>query len=96
MVIPRHAQNALSALAWMNFYYTPKIAAIVEDWVSYVCPVPKAQDYILDVIKDPTVANSPLVFPSATADKLSHSYYIYRDYDEYEAWNDTYNPIIES
>jgi len=62
MVIPRQSQNALSALAWMNFYYTPKIAGIVEDWVSYVCPVPAAQDYILDVIKDKTVANSPLVF----------------------------------
>ncbi len=72
MVIPRQSQNALSALAWMNFYYTPKIAGIVEDWVSYVCPVPAAQEYILNVIKDPTVANSPLVFPSATADKLSH------------------------
>jgi spermidine/putrescine transport system substrate-binding protein len=96
MVIPRQAQNALSALAWMNFYYTPKIAGIVEDWVSYVCPVPAAQDYILNVIKDPTVANSPLVFPSAQAAKLSHSYYIYRDYNDYQAWNDTYNPIIES
>jgi spermidine/putrescine transport system substrate-binding protein len=58
--------------------------------------VPAAQDYILNVIKDPTVANSPLVFPSAQAAKLSHSYYIYRDYNDYQAWNDTYNPIIES
>ena len=58
--------------------------------------MPAAQDYILDVIKDPTVANSPLVFPSAQADKLSHSYYIYRDYNDYQSWNDTYNPIIES
>ena len=96
MVIPRQAQNALSALAWMDFYYTPKIAGIVEDWVSYVCPVPAARDYILDVIKDPTVANSPLVFPSPEADKLSHGYFIYRDYNEYQAWNDVFNPIIES
>ena len=96
MVIPREAQNALSALAWMNFYYTPKIAGIVEDWVSYVCPVPAARTYILDVIKDPAVANSSLVFPSPAADKLSHGYYIYNDFDEYQAWNDVYNPIIES
>jgi spermidine/putrescine transport system substrate-binding protein len=96
MVIPRQAQNALSALAWMNFYYTPKIAGIVEDWVSYVCPVPAARDYILDVIQDPTVANSPLVFPSPDADKLSHGYFIYRDYNDYQAWNDVFNPVIES
>ncbi len=31
MMIPKGAQNPLSALAWMNFYYTPKIAAMVED-----------------------------------------------------------------
>jgi spermidine/putrescine transport system substrate-binding protein len=95
MLIPRQAQNPLSALDWMNFYYTPKIAGIVEDWVNYVCPVPKAQQYIADVIKDSTVANSPLVFPPPSITAQSNPYYVYKDYDEYETWNDTYNPIIE-
>jgi spermidine/putrescine transport system substrate-binding protein len=95
MLIPRQAQNPLSALDWMNYYYTPKIAGIVEDWVNYVCPVPKAQQYIADIIKDPTVANSPLVFPPASITAQSNPYYVYKDYDEYETWNDTYNPIIE-
>jgi spermidine/putrescine transport system substrate-binding protein len=95
MLIPRQAQNPLSALDWMNYYYTPKIAGIVEDWVNYVCPVPKAQQYIADVIKDPTVASSPLVFPPASITAQSNPYYVYKDYDEYETWNDTYNPIIE-
>jgi spermidine/putrescine transport system substrate-binding protein len=95
MLIPRQAQNPLSALDWMNFYYTPKIAGIVEDWVNYVCPVPKAQQYIADVIKDSTVANSPLVFPPQSITAQSNPYYVYKDYDEYETWNDTYNPIIE-
>ena len=95
MLIPRQAQNPLSALDWMNFYYTPKIAGIVEDWVNYVCPVPKAQQYIQDVLKDPGVAKSPLVFPPASIDKVSYTYYVYKDYNEYETWNDTYNPIIE-
>jgi spermidine/putrescine transport system substrate-binding protein len=95
MLIPRQAQNPLSALDWMNFYYTPKIAGIVEDWVNYVCPVPKAQQYIADVIKDSTVASSPLVFPPESITAQSNPYYVYKDYDEYETWNDTYNPIIE-
>jgi spermidine/putrescine transport system substrate-binding protein len=95
MLIPRQSQNPLSALDWMNFYYTPKIAGIVEDWVNYVCPVPKAQQYIADIIKDPTVASSPLVFPPASITAQSNPYYVYKDYDEYETWNDTYNPIIE-
>jgi spermidine/putrescine transport system substrate-binding protein len=41
------------------------------------------------------VANSPLVFPPASINKKSYEYYVYKDYDEYETWNDTYNPIIE-
>jgi spermidine/putrescine transport system substrate-binding protein len=96
MMIPRQAEHPLDALEWMNFYYTPKIAGIVEDWVNYVCPVPEAQQYIADVIQDPPVANSPLVFPSPAIDKVSHDFYVYRDYDEFQLWNDTYNPIIES
>jgi spermidine/putrescine transport system substrate-binding protein len=95
MLIPRQAQNPLSALDWMNFYYTPKIAGIVEDWVNYVCPVPMAQQYIANVVKDPTVANSPLVFPPPSITAQSNPYYVYKDYDEYQTWNDTYNPIIE-
>ena len=96
MLIPRQAQNPLSALDWMNFYYSPKIAAIVEDWVNYVCPGPAAQAYIRDVLKDPTVADSPLVFPPASLDHLSHNFYVFKDFDEYQTWNDIFNPIIES
>jgi spermidine/putrescine transport system substrate-binding protein len=80
----------------MNFYYTPKIAGIVEDWVNYVCPVPLAQEYIANVIDDPSVATSPLVFPTADVVNKSHGYFVYRDYDDYETWNDTFDPIIES
>jgi spermidine/putrescine transport system substrate-binding protein len=58
--------------------------------------VPDARQYILNVLDDPTVANSPLVFPSPSIDSLSHEYYVYKDYDEYQLWNDTYNPVIES
>jgi spermidine/putrescine transport system substrate-binding protein len=96
MMIPRQAAHPVDALEWMNFYYTPKIAGIVEDWVNYVCPVPEAKEYIASVLKDKTVANSPLVFPEAAIDKLSNEFYVYRDYDEYQAWNDTFNPVIES
>jgi spermidine/putrescine transport system substrate-binding protein len=95
MIIPRQSQNALSALDWMNFYYTPKIAGIVEDWVNYVCPVPAAQAYISTVLKDPQVAQSPLVFPPPSIAKQSNEYYVYEDFDQYQTWNDTYNPILE-
>jgi spermidine/putrescine transport system substrate-binding protein len=97
MMIPRQAQNPLSALEWMNFYYTPKIAGMVEDWVNYVCPVPGAKEYILNTLDDKKVANSPLVFPDEASLKASsHEFYVYKDYDDYSTWNDTFNPIIES
>jgi spermidine/putrescine transport system substrate-binding protein len=96
MMIPVGASNPLSALEWMNFYYTPETAGIIEDWVNYVCPVPDAQDYILNTLDDPDVANSPLVFPTPAMDSLSHQFYVYKDYAENQLWNTTFNPIIQS
>jgi spermidine/putrescine transport system substrate-binding protein len=96
MMIPRQAANPVSALEWMNFYYTPKIAGTVEDWVNYVCPVPAAKQYIKKTLDDAAVADSPLVFPRAAVNKLSNNFYVYKDYDEFQLWNDTFNPIIES
>lgn len=96
MMIPRQAEHPVDALEWMNFYYTPKVAAMVEDWVNYVCPVPAAKAYIKNQLDDPDVANSPLIFPDSSIDTASHNFYVYKNYDEYQLWNDTFNPIIES
>lgn len=96
MMIPLHAANPLSALAWMNFYYTPKIAAEVADWVNYITPVPAAQAYVENVIKDPTVAHSPMVFPTPAMYAKAHDYYVYKNYADFTHWNNIFNPIIES
>ncbi|HYW77062.1 MAG TPA: spermidine/putrescine ABC transporter substrate-binding protein, partial [Gammaproteobacteria bacterium] len=95
MMIPLRAKNPLSALAWMNFYYTPKIAAMVEDYVNYICPVPAAQDYIRNQLKDPTVADSPLVFPTKEMESRIRNYYIFKKYAKFQEWNNTFNPIIQ-
>ncbi|RKR73540.1 ABC transporter substrate-binding protein [Frondihabitans australicus] len=96
MMIPMQASHPVDALEWMNFYYTPKIAGIVEDWVNYVCPVPGAEQYIRGPLDDKTVANSPLVFPTDEVLSQSNEFYVYKDYDEYEEWNTVFNPIIQS
>jgi spermidine/putrescine transport system substrate-binding protein len=96
MLIPRQAANPVSALEWMNFYYTPKTAAIVEDWVNYVCPVPAAQDYVRDELDDPTVADSPLVFPSEEVLAASHEFRVFENYDEYSEWNGIFNAVVQS
>ena len=61
MLIPKGG-NVYTASTYMNFYYTPKIAAEVEDYVNYICPVVGA-DAVLKKT-DPKVASNPLIFPT--------------------------------
>jgi spermidine/putrescine transport system substrate-binding protein len=96
MMIPMQAQNPLSALSWMNFYYTPKIAGMIADWVAYVSPVPAAKEYILNTLGDPAVANSELVFPSDATRAKFHNFYVFKNYDDYDEWNKVFNPVIQS
>jgi spermidine/putrescine transport system substrate-binding protein len=63
MLIPRNAAHPLDALTYMDFVYRPDVAAIIADWVWYICPVPAAKPIVADELGDPVVANSPLVFP---------------------------------
>ena len=70
MMIPKGASNPYNSHLWMNFYYQPKVAAMVEDWVNYVCPVDGAVDVLKK--KDPAVANNPLIFPTSAIYSKSH------------------------
>jgi spermidine/putrescine transport system substrate-binding protein len=63
MLIPKGG-NAQLASILMNFYYSPKIAAMLEDYVNYVCPVKGADKVLLK--SDPAVAKNPLIFPPAS------------------------------
>jgi spermidine/putrescine transport system substrate-binding protein len=71
MLIPRGVEHPVDALELMDFVYRPDIAAMIADWVWYICPVPRAQAIVENVLHDPTVAGSDLVFP--TADLLGPS-----------------------
>jgi spermidine/putrescine transport system substrate-binding protein len=96
MMIPMHAKHPVDALKWMNFYYQPKIAAEVADWVNYICPVPAAQQVIANDLQDPSVASSPLVFPTKAMAAKAHDYYTFKNYDEFNTWNGIFDPIIQS
>jgi spermidine/putrescine transport system substrate-binding protein len=61
MLIPKGG-NAYAASVLMNWYYRPEIAAEVEDYVNYICPVVGA-DKVLEKT-DPSVAKNPLIFPT--------------------------------
>ena len=63
MMIPKGAPNKKQAEAFIDFYYDPGIAAQVEDFVNYVCPVKGAKEALLAI--NPDNANNPLIFPPA-------------------------------
>jgi spermidine/putrescine transport system substrate-binding protein len=61
MLIPKGG-DVYTASVYMNFVYDPKIAAEIEDYVNYVCPVVGAKQALLKL--DPGVAKNPLIFPT--------------------------------
>jgi spermidine/putrescine transport system substrate-binding protein len=111
MCIPLYAQNPKDAMALMNFYYDPGVAAVVEYYNDYVCPVPAAKQ----VLENPTgwakqalaqmkpeiglaasvTADAPTVFPDAQYVKDSRSYYQYKSQEELNAWNNLFLPITQ-
>jgi spermidine/putrescine transport system substrate-binding protein len=67
MLIPKGG-DAVTASVFMNFVYDPKIAAQIEDYVNYICPVVGASAVLEKT--DPAVAENTLIFP--TKAMLSH------------------------
>ena len=61
MVIPKGSPNTAQAARWIDFYYEPENAAVIEAWVNYVCPVAGAKEAM--VALDAEIANNPLIFP---------------------------------
>ena len=61
MLIPKGG-NVYTASVYMNFVYEPKIAAEIEDYVNYVCPVLGAKEALIK--QDPAIAKNPLIFPT--------------------------------
>src|SRR6476469_5056836 len=68
-VIPALAQHKKNAERLINYYYDPKVMAQVVDYVNYIAPVKGAKEILAK--QDPSVAQNPLIFPSA--DVLSRS-----------------------
>ncbi len=66
MIMPRGAQNYLSAALWMNWMYNPENAAEISAWNLYVCPVLGTQDVLRSRGgESAALAENPLVFPDA-------------------------------
>jgi spermidine/putrescine transport system substrate-binding protein len=61
MLVPTGG-DAYTASVYMNFYYQPKIAAMVEAAIDYVCPVKGADKALLQI--DRAAARNTLIFPT--------------------------------
>ena len=61
-LIPKAAAHAYTAQVMIDFCYDPKIAAQIEAYVNYICPVKGAAEVLL--AEDPDTANNPLIFPT--------------------------------
>jgi spermidine/putrescine transport system substrate-binding protein len=61
MLIPKGG-DVFTASTYMNFVYDPKIAALIEDYVNYICPVKGAKEELQKI--DPDVAKNTLIFPT--------------------------------
>jgi spermidine/putrescine transport system substrate-binding protein len=61
MLIPKKG-NVYTASVYMNYVYDPKVAAQIEDYVNYICPVVGAKEVLLK--QDPSIAKNTLIFPT--------------------------------
>jgi spermidine/putrescine transport system substrate-binding protein len=61
MLIPTGG-DVFTASTYMNFVYDPMIAAEIEAWVNYICPVVGAKEELLKI--DPDIAKNVLIFPT--------------------------------
>jgi spermidine/putrescine transport system substrate-binding protein len=71
MLIPTGG-NVRTASLYMNYYYSPAVAAAVEDSVNYICPVRGTREDLLE--RDPAVAGNRLIFPSPQMVAETHAF----------------------
>jgi spermidine/putrescine transport system substrate-binding protein len=71
MLIPKHGDTYVASV-YMNFVYDPKIAAEIDDYINYLCPVAGA-DKVLEK-SDPEVAKNTLIFPTDAMRKKLHQF----------------------
>jgi spermidine/putrescine transport system substrate-binding protein len=91
MLIPKGAQHKFTAELMIDFVYRPDIAAQIEAWVNYICPVKGAQEELAKI--DEELAASELIFPTdATLAKVQRFRSL--DEDEETYMNDEFSRLI--
>jgi spermidine/putrescine transport system substrate-binding protein len=102
MMIPKTAANPVDAMAVMDYFYRPQVAADLTEFINYVTPVPSTKDLIAkhaaassgDEKKTlEAILTSPLVYPtSADLAKLKR-YPSLKNADDQKTYENTFLPI---
>jgi len=104
LCIPKGAAHAADAIALMDWYYRPEIAALLAAYIGYVAPVPASRGHMLKAaarLKGSAktslqyVANSPLVFPPPSSYRHLHRFRTLTPQQEV-TWDKLFEPIFES
>lgn len=104
-VLLSHSKHPVDAMMLMDFYYKPKVAAMVAEYVNYVTPVPKAQQVVEKDAAEASghrasylrqVAHSYAVFPSKKTYQQVYPYRHGLSGKKLETWNSTFEPIYQS
>jgi len=72
MLVPAKARHRANAEALIDYYYRPEVAAKVEAYVNYICPVTGAKAELAKT--DKKLAENPLIFPDDETVKLGHNF----------------------
>ena len=99
MLIPAGAKNKENAELFMNYVYDPKVAAKIESWVNFICPVQGAQEAMRELATEiddedlAALADDPLIFPDAAALAKTN---VFKNLDEEEEtqFNELFEAVI--
>jgi len=103
MAIPITAVNPVDAITLMDFFFQVDIAATLAEYINYITPVPEAQKVIKEHAaaasgedKDflNSVADSPLVFPTAADYSKLHYYRDFATAAEEQQYQSIFEPIV--
>jgi spermidine/putrescine transport system substrate-binding protein len=104
-LILKGAQNPVSAMQLMDFYYKPEVAAEVTEYVNYISPVPAAQQVVRahaakasgsDKTYLDQVASSYATFPSPDVYAKTTNGYTPKAGKELDTWNSIFEPVYQS
>ncbi|MBO3746720.1 spermidine/putrescine ABC transporter substrate-binding protein [Streptosporangiaceae bacterium NEAU-GS5] len=102
MMLPKTTVNPVDAMMLMDFFFDPKIAASLAEYINYVTPVPAAQAIIKqdaaaasgdDKKALEAVADSPLVFPSEADYAKLRSYTTFKDTTQQKKFESLFQSI---